>query len=163
MASNTEDAPSESQTPRQRESQIHSDSQTSRPCQGIKARTNADFMFRNIHYHREIRISRDGTLTDDSLSRELEENELPQLHRAAATGDIEDVERVLSQGVDVNLPLKQNTHVPFKFGKVDSDYDITGCSALQIACYCGQVKAVRKLLERDATISHLDDMEGGAL
>lgn len=88
-------------------------------------------MFKNVHYHREIRIPKTLSAkdnTDDKGKRALKVDELPALHKAAAKGSLAEINSLLDQGMDINAPL------PFKvyLFNYNLDFNFKGSSPISM-------------------------------
>ena len=112
------------------------------------------FHFRNINYHREIpklqQMNENASGT--TITRQLVAEELPALHKAAETGDVSEINRLLDDGSAANTPLPFDAILsspqlpdwtPMKFG---------GCTPLHLACWFGKLSSIKALLKRGANV-----------
>jgi ankyrin repeat protein len=116
------------------------------------------FLFRNIHYHREILVSKAPSSQDHSAEQKYRKfgiNELPPLHQAAAKASLKVIAHLLENGMDVN------EKIPFSMR--DQDMEFHGASPLHIAAWFGKTKAIDFLLENGANINSLDSNSAGIL
>jgi ankyrin repeat protein len=119
-----------------------------------------DFLFRNIHYHREILVPKILSAPDSSAKetrRKFGIDELPPLHRAAAKASVEVIADLLGKGMDVN------EKIPFSMWDEDADFQFRGASPLFIAAWFGKTKSIDLLLEHGANINSLDSDGAGIL
>ena len=120
-----------------------------------------EFYFNRVHYHYEIlkkRLVRAPGSDSIQKSNILQIKSLPALHKAAATGDLSQINTPLDRGEDINVPL------PFRaILKEEIRFQFEGCSPLQIAVFFGKSKAVDALLERGADINAQDADNGAVL
>ncbi|KAG4422088.1 hypothetical protein IFR04_004829 [Cadophora malorum] len=124
------------------------------PCREMASGRNDTVRFRNIHYHREVlklqRSNENGPGT--TITRQLVIEELPPLHKAAATGNVSEINGLLDEGGNVDFPLPFDAILssprlpdwePMKFG---------GCTPLHLACWFGKLSTIESLLDRGAKI-----------
>jgi len=117
------------------------------------------FLFRNIHYHREILVSKALSAPDSSAEethRKFGIDELPPLHRAAAKASLKVIADLLEEGTDVN------EKIPFSM-QDEEHYEFHGASPLLIAAWFGKMKAIDCLLEHGANANSLDSDNAGIL
>jgi ankyrin repeat protein len=116
------------------------------------------FLFRNIHYHREILVSKAPSAPESSAQethRKFGIHELPPLHQAAAKASLKVIADLLEKGMDVN------EKIPFSMR--DENMEFRGASPLHIAAWFGKTKAIDFLLEHGANVNSLDSNSAGVL
>jgi len=117
------------------------------------------FLFRNIHYHREILVSKALSAPESSAEethRKFGIDELPPLHQAAAKASLKVIADLLEKGMDVNEKIL--------FSMQDEEhFEFRGASPLLIAAWFGKSKVVDFLLEHGANINSVDSGNGGIL
>ena len=110
--------------------------------------------FNRVHYHHEIwkkRLVRAVESSDEEKSNILKVEDLPPLHKAAATGDLSQITALLDDGYNIDAPL------PFRaILSEDNSFQFEGCSPLQIAAFFGKSKALDLLLDRGADVNARD-------
>ena len=90
---------------------------TSKSKRDTGSKKKDEFYFTQIHYLREVRVPKTAPtekVPEEEKLLELDINELPPLHRVAAKGSISDIEKLLDEGVGVNLPLPFHAKIPWK-------------------------------------------------
>ena len=124
------------------------------PIRDTSSGSDESFRFRNLHLHREIPKLQQSTenLSGTTTTRQLVIEELPPLHKAAATGNVSEINGLLDEGTNVDFPLRFDAILsspqlpewtPMKFG---------GCTPLHLACWFGNVSSVKALLNRGADV-----------
>jgi serine/threonine-protein phosphatase 6 regulatory ankyrin repeat subunit A len=117
------------------------------------------FLFRQIHYHREVLVSK-ASSTPESLTKETHRKfgieELPPLHRAAAKASLKEIADLLENGIDVN------EKIPFSM-RNEEDLEFHGASPLHIAAWFGKTKSIDFFLDHGANVNSLDSSNTGIL
>jgi ankyrin repeat protein len=116
------------------------------------------FLFRNIHYHREILVQKRvsaPSLPATETHRKFGIDELPPLHQAAAKASLKGITKLLAEGMDVDEKIP--------FSMESEDFQFHGASPLLIAAWFGRTKAIDFLLEHGANINSVDSDNGGIL
>lgn len=117
-----------------------------------KSPSKDNFLFRSVHYHREIRKFKKPSKpkVQEGELPPLVIEELPPLHKAAAQGSVSDICKLVDQGLDIDIPLSYNA-VLFSHS-CDMLEEFGGCTPLHLACWFGHLPAITALLDKGANI-----------
>ncbi|TET05902.1 hypothetical protein E3J79_03870 [Candidatus Dependentiae bacterium] len=77
------------------------------------------------------------------------------LHEAAKSGSLEQVQNILDSGADVNA-VSQDSFRPYKNWTIEDDADVVGWSPLDVAVKHGFVDIAALLIERGAAVNAAD-------
>ena len=125
---------------------------------GLSTGTSQEYsIFNSVQYHREIRKIRQKSIINsaEEQDRPFKIDMLPPLHKAAATGDLFELHRLVASGTDINDPLPYKaSHKSFQF---------KGCSPLLAACWFGRATSIIKLIKLGAEINSCDFDGAGVL
>lgn len=110
------------------------------------------FFFKNIHVHREITKLQQPTERSEDTSdvRQLVIEDLPPVHKAAATGNVSDLKRLRDGGSDANLPLSLDAILSSPLYPHCNPLKFRDCTPLNLACWFGKLSSINALLERGA-------------
>jgi ankyrin repeat protein len=111
-----------------------------------------EFYFKHVHYHREIQVIKTNSIPTPIVEvepQQLNVEELPPLHRAAANGALAEINELLDNSEMVDSPLLSNAVLDKPVG---GRQEFRGCSPLHLAAYFGRAKAIDLLLDRGADI-----------
>ena len=92
--------------------------------------------------------------------RELDIQELPPLHRAAARGSLGGIASLIHNGQDVDEPLVVDRWLPNEHW---GEFNFMGCSPLHLAAWFGHIEAMNLLLNRGANVASEDNDRAQAL
>ncbi|KAK0105720.1 hypothetical protein ONS95_004242 [Cadophora gregata] len=128
-------------------------SSSSQPCRGLTSSQDDDLLFKNIHFHREIpSLFRSEKVPCATAIKQLAIDELPPLHKAAATGNCSEIKRLLDQGCEIDMPLPFNAVLNSPSCPKWLPLHFEACTPLHIACWFGKLDAITVLLEKGANI-----------
>lgn len=114
-----------------------------------------EMLFRRVHFHQDVWITRKAEPGEVDVENVPLYNVdgLPPLHRAAAQGNISELDRLLNEGIDINSLLPGQ--LMFKYPDGPKFY-FEGCTPLHIACWHGKSRMIKHLLNLKADISAID-------
>ncbi|KAH7305140.1 ankyrin repeat-containing domain protein [Rhexocercosporidium sp. MPI-PUGE-AT-0058] len=117
-----------------------------------KNSANDDFLFRSVHYHREIRKFKKPSKpkVQEGEIPTLVLDELPPLHKAAALGSVAEIGKLLDQKINVDTPLQYNAVISSHSCEMLEEFG--GCTPLHLACWFGHLPAITALLDKGADI-----------
>ncbi len=124
-------------------------------------RTEEDSLFQRIHFYRDKLVRKRLPLNPDDTSTALHEYDvdlLPPLHKAAAMGDIEQLQLLLSNDTPKLISSRLNIRMRHDNGELPG-WSFDGCTPLHIACWHGQLKSANFLLDKGADVN-LPDTDG---
>ena len=114
-----------------------------------------DHEFLRVHYQRDILRRGSAELpwrpTDPAFEKML--TVLPPFFRAAAKGSVDDLDELLEEGADVNMPWELSDS-PYRHDR--TGWDFTGAPPIHFAAYYGHKEAVLFLLSNEADIEGRD-------
>lgn len=124
------------------------------PCRETSNGRKDTFHFRKIHYHREVpKLQQmNGNASGTTIVRQLVVEGLPALHKAAATGDVSEINRLLDEGTGADTPLPFDAILNSPSCPQWLPHKFEGCTPLHLACWFGKLAIVKALLSRGADV-----------
>ena len=104
-----------------------------------------EYYFKRVHYHHEIQVTKPASaiVAVEQEPRPLTVEGLPLLHKAVATGALNNPNELLDGGEKIDKPL------PFEsvLKKADTNLYFGGCTLLHLAAFLGRAKMIEQLLD----------------